>query len=159
MITKNYGKAIYAVIANVETSLVNTSGETTSSSGTYLRTALSTPGTMQSSTTIGTLYLQVGNGTTDPTVNDYCIESQLTDAVTISSVNKGVLASGNTQYTFVLSNDMDSDLTITELCLFIYFNTYNTYNANTAMILREVIDPITLRPGQAYTVTFEISYC
>lgn len=108
----------------------------------------------------GITFLSYGSGTTEPTADDYTLESPIS-TLTGSSATCGKTASGK-QYTQVVTNETNEDVTITELGLFVLVNaTYNyaTVMNSSIMLYREVLDaPVTLEPGQTATFTAELTF-
>jgi hypothetical protein len=114
--------------------------------------------------------IDVGNGTTAPTVDDYCMESENTTLTYISDsrdvpiktdYEKDYIYSCTTTY----KNNTSNPITITELGL------YRTSSGNTAsvpieesapistfgvLIAREVIDPVIINPNETKTFTMVI---
>lgn len=105
-------------------------------------------------------FLSYGSGTTEPTADDYTLESPIS-TLTGSSATCGKTASGK-QYTQVVTNETNEDITITELGLFVLVNVaYSEASAmkSSVMLYHEVFDiPITIEPGQTATFTVELTF-
>lgn len=108
----------------------------------------------------GITFLSYGSGTTEPTADDYTLESPIS-TLTGSSATCGKTASGK-QYTQVVTNETNEDVTITELGLFVLVHiAYNEASAmkSSIMLYHEVLDtPVTLAPGQTATFTVELTF-
>lgn len=108
----------------------------------------------------GITFLSYGSGTTDPTTDDYTLESPIS-TLTGSSASCGKTASGK-QYTQVVTNETNEDITITELGLFVlvHINSISELAMRSSVMLyREVLDtPVTLEPGQTATFTVELTF-
>lgn len=96
--------------------------------------------------------LWVGNGTTPPTVDDYNLESRITD---LHLVNKNVLINNNINNNYMMlitatfENNTSSDITITELGAVTLNNYYILFD-------REVIEPIVIPANGSKTFTITI---
>jgi hypothetical protein len=122
------------------------------------RTVPATPRGWDYST--GIAFLSYGSGTTDPTTDDYTLTDYI-DNLTCSSGTCGKTANGK-QYTQVVTNETNEDITITELGLFVLVHVnYSQPSAmkSSVMLYHEVLDtPITLEPGQTATFTAELTF-
>lgn len=108
-----------------------------------------------------TLQLYVGTGKDEPTVNDYSITDMDAGLTTISytGTNNTTNASYTENYIGVFSktyrNDTDEDVTVSEVAIM----GYGEYPGNIrrkSIIARDVISPVTIKPGEAYTFTMHI---
>lgn len=106
----------------------------------------------------------VGSGTTEPTVNDYSMENEITN-LTLDSL---VTTPNNTdlavdydndyivKYIATYTNNTDSPITVSELGAGFYYN-YNSGRRLVDMIIaREVIEPVTIPVGATRTFTITI---
>lgn len=112
--------------------------------------------------------LRVGTGTTEPTADDYCLESEtsaltLVSASTTGSYTNDNLSEGNSAKTIVTTyiNSTTEAVTISEVGYFIeHANSYDLDGTNTTvrnfLMAREVIDPVEIGVGETYTFTFVI---
>lgn len=117
--------------------------------------------TLATTPTNGLGYIVLGNGTTEPTPEDYCLESQITTNLSCDSVS----VSRNTTiktYTATFSNSGTSPMTITEIG-YVSRITYTYSNWNFVyddfLMDRTVLEtPITIPAGESRTVTYELSF-
>lgn len=112
--------------------------------------------------------LRVGTGTTEPTADDYCLESEtsaltLVSASTTGSYTNDNLSEGNSAKTIVATyvNNTTEAVTISEVGYFIeHAESYNLDGTNATyrnfLMAREVIDPVEIGVGETYTFTFVI---
>ena len=110
--------------------------------------------------------LRVGTGTTEPTADDYCLESENTTLTLVSAsasggYNNGNLSEGNSAKTIVTTyvNNTTEAVTISEVGYFIehadsYIETIK--ESRNFLMAREVIDPVEIGVGETYTFTFVI---
>jgi hypothetical protein len=113
------------------------------------------------STFCSSLQLYVGTGKDEPTVNDYSItdiDAGLTTVI-YTGTNNTANASYTENYIGVFTktyrNDTDEDVTVSEVAIM----GYGEYPGNIrrkAIIARDVISPVTIKPGEAYTFTMYI---
>lgn len=117
--------------------------------------------TLNTTPTNGRGYIILGNGTTEPTPEDYRLESQITENLSCDNVS----VSRNTMiktYTATFSNSGTSPMTVTEIGYVSRFAcVYNTvdYIYDNFLMDRTVLDtPITIPAGESRTVTYELSF-
>lgn len=103
-------------------------------------------------------HLYLGTGTTAPAVTDYCLE---TGDSNLTLINQSMANAPNNAANFIKTlsatwqNNTNNDVSITESAW--YANGNGEWNSNyTAMMAREVFDPVTLHPGESYTFTMTI---
>jgi len=103
----------------------------------------------------------VGTGTTSPQLQDWAMESPLTRNVDylIGSFTANRIAGDDSSVTYnitIRNIKADESITITEIGLFGYTG---DFSAITPLFLRDVIEPITISPGESHTfvVSFMIS--
>ena len=102
--------------------------------------------------------LVVGSGTTEPTVNDFRLESPVSSLSVVTSSNSGNRAiSYDDNFIYTLSktfrNNTENPITITEL------GAYSQELPNSGgviMYAREVISPVTIQPGATYSFSITI---
>ena len=107
------------------------------------------------------LIVAVGTGSTEPTVDDYTLDSLVTYTdMPVSSATVGVTASGTKQFTYVLNNATDAAITVTELGLYLRSSAMTTGLTKLCCLLgRELLNtPVTVQPGQTATFTYEIGF-
>ena len=108
-------------------------------------------------------YILLGTGTTAPTADDYCLESQITENLSCDSVSVSRTTTTKT-YTATFSNSGTSDMTVTEIgyalrmCYYIRSSS-DTYKYDNFLMDRTVLDtPVTIPAGESRTVTYELSF-
>ena len=108
-------------------------------------------------------YILLGTGTTAPTADDYCLESQITENLSCDSVSVSRTTTTKT-YTATFSNSGTSDMTVTEIgyalrmCYYIGSSS-DTYTYDNFLMDRTVLEtPITIPAGESRTVTYELSF-
>ena len=107
------------------------------------------------------LIVAVGTGSTEPTADDYTLESLVSHTdMPVSSSTLGITASGTKQYTYILNNATDTAITVTELGLYLRSPAITTGLTRLCCLLgRELLDtPVTVQPGQTATFTYEIAF-
>ena len=112
--------------------------------------------------------LRVGTGTTEPTADDYSLQSETTALTLVSASATGNytnnnLSEGNSAKTIVTTyvNNTTEAVTISEVGYFIeHAQSYNLDGTNATyrnfLMAREVIDPVEIGAGETYTFTFVI---
>lgn len=112
--------------------------------------------------------LRVGTGTTEPTADDYCLETENTSLTLVSASATGGytndnISEGNSAKTIVATyiNNTEEAVTISEVGYFIeHAESYNLDGTNRTnrnfLMAREVIDPVEIGAGETYTFTFVI---
>ena len=106
--------------------------------------------------------LEVGTGNTHPTVNDFSLAEkceQLTPISIISTYSSETYE--NASYCVNISktfkNNTDSEITINEIALTASaISASNGVHSHNFIVCREVIEPVTLQPGDTYTFSIEI---
>lgn len=108
-------------------------------------------------------WFKVGAGTTAPTIDDYCMESEITDLQQLSLYTRPNYTddSGNVPYitdilnvTATYRNNTSNDITVTE----IGFGVRSYGNNADYLLCREVLDePVTIEPNKVYTFTMTIN--
>ena len=106
----------------------------------------------------GKMRIVVGTGDTEPTVNDYHLENDVTASLTLVNGTFGNRASrGDFPSTIAtFKNDTVNAITIKEVGLEFTFRYSSSYHAM-VLVSRKVITPITINPGETYTFTHYIS--
>lgn len=142
--------------SNCPISVVGTGNTVWTSAANSLSTLTTTP-------TNGRGYIVLGNGTTEPTPEDYCLESQITTNLSCDSVSVSRNTTVKT-YTATFSNSGTSDITVTEVgyvSRIMYTYSEREYHTvfNNFLMDRTVLDtPITIPAGESRTVTYELSF-
>lgn len=96
--------------------------------------------------------LRIGTGTTEPTVSDYKLEQMIDlDAKSASLTTYRTYDSGYEIITAVFLNETDADWIITEVGEFVSIST-----SEAILLAREVFDPVTVKPGQTFSVSMKL---
>lgn len=127
------------------------------------RSAINSLSTLDTKPTNSRGYILLGTGTTAPTADDYCLESQITENLSCDSVSVSRTTTTKT-YTATFSNSGTSDMTVTEIgyalrmCYYIRSSS-NTYTYDNFLMDRTVLDtPVTIPAGESRTVTYTLSF-
>lgn len=174
MITKNLRALLAAMTSNtnyIKSVKLKSEDGTVCIGGAYPG-ATTTLGAAWYNTSISGSYaysnLRVGTGTTEPTADDYCLESEATSLTLVSASATGNytnnnLSEGNSAKTIVATyvNNTEEAVTISEVGYFIeHAESYNLDGTNRTsrnfLMAREVIDPVEIGAGETYTFTFVI---
>lgn len=124
-------------------------------------TTVNSLSTLATTPTDGLGYIVLGSGTTEPTPENYRLESQITTNLSCDSVSVSRNTTVKT-YTATFSNSGTSDITVTEIgyvsrILYTYSNWNYIYD--NFLMDRTVLDtPITIPSGESRTVTYELSF-
>ena len=99
----------------------------------------------------------VGSGTAQPTVDDYCLESQI-NSLTQLCISKSNGSSYDSNYIITaqatFKNNTEQNITVNEVGFFLSGNGEWIYSV---LIAREVLDaPVVIRPQQTYTFSITI---
>ena len=111
------------------------------------------------------LYLKVGNGTTAPTQDDYDIENEISEGITITPVSKS--SASTIEYdnppsilfvNTLITNDLENDIEITEITMWTTTNNLTPSSANQVMLTRTVLaEPFVLESGKTYQLRVDIN--
>lgn len=100
----------------------------------------------------------VGSGTAQPTPNDFCLVNQINTLTKVSETyNWGQSYDSNYMGNFIATfkNNTENPITVNELAI-TFYNTY-TYDQNTFIICREVLDsPVVIQPQKSYSFSIMI---
>lgn len=148
----------------ITTSGANRSFTNMSSSG-YIRESwysiVNSLGTINTSSTNGRGFIILGTGTTAPTADDYCLESQITENLSCDSVSVSRATTTKT-YTATFSNSGTSDMVVTEIgyvSRITHNYNFGDYYWDDFLMDRTVLEtPITIPAGESRTVTYELSF-
>ena len=123
-------------------------------------TTVNSLSTLATTPTDGLGYIVLGSGTTEPTPENYRLESQITTNLSCDSVSVSRNTTVKT-YTATFSNSGTSDITVTEIgyvSRILYTYSWN-YIYDNFLMDRTVLDtPITIPSGESRTVTYELSF-
>lgn len=134
-----------------------TEGKSASASYSWLRqlfSALLPLKNVPSSSAIG-VYLVLGTGTTPATAADVKLEN-VTEDYEIVTQTKGIplkFSSSMINITRVIQNTGNAPLTISEVGL---YASYANAFTGAMMLAREVIEPVTLQPGEKHSFTMDL---
>ena len=109
------------------------------------------------------LYLKVGDGTIQPTKNDFQL-NYVNTYVSCDSVAVGNSANYTKSYTATFSNPTNADMTITEVGLYMRFMYYRYDTLGSAeyedfLLDRTVLStPITIPAGESKAITYELGF-
>ena len=108
---------------------------------------------------MGTLFMYIGNGTTQPTKDDYTMESCLTDyertgLIVTSNQNSGIVQ-------VLLTVKPTNDIQMSEIGIFTTPWSSNNHNRNTkaefVMVCHDTFTPVTLPANKPVTITYTIN--
>lgn len=98
-----------------------------------------------------------GNGTKPVSFDDYDLESVIYDLTFVAMASNTITDEESDivhSYTIVAQNNTDAPITVSELGLFIPCLSTSAWTpAQNLMIHREVFEPVTIQPGEAFTFT------
>ena len=107
----------------------------------------------------GTWYIFLGSGTTQPTFNDYCLESKITivDSIKYTTTNATfVQDSSKLIFSAVINNTGTEAITFTEVMLGYYFGAISGGSSTTVALTRDVISPTVIPTGTSKNITVVI---
>lgn len=99
--------------------------------------------------------LELGDGSTEPVESDLDLENPITDLTELNSYNSYVEAAGSYDKNYIwfmtktVRNDTSDPIIVSEIGI------VSTYEGR-ILIARDVISPVTIKPGEAYTFTMYI---
>ena len=108
---------------------------------------------------MGTLFMYIGNGTIQPTKDDYTMESCLTDyertgLIVTSNQNSGIIQ-------VILTVKPTNDIQMSEIGIFTTPYSSNSVSRNTkayfVMVCHDVFTPVTLPANKTVTITYTIN--
>lgn len=107
--------------------------------------------------------IYTGSGTTEPTAEDYTLESPYSDVQMISCTGSGAETTAGTvppykTYTTTLENKSEENRTISEVGLLIGFSSSTSSKVKLLMAREVLSSPVTLEPGDTVTFTFRIDF-
>lgn len=102
------------------------------------------------------LFMAVGTGATEPTVEDYTLENVNTD-IRCEAITQTYTQSYKRQITATFNNPTTQDIALKEVGLFYetFFNGTEGQHTNTIMLARENIN-VTIPAGESKAITMEI---
>lgn len=106
-------------------------------------------------------YIILGTGTTEPTPEDYRLESQITTNLSCDSVSVSRNTTVKT-YTATFSNSGTSDMIVTEIgyvSRLLHLYNLGDYLYDNFLMDRTVLDtPVTIPAGESRTITYTLSF-
>ena len=124
-------------------------------------TKITTPG--QSLSKVPTWRITLGSGTTQPTFNDYCLESEIANKSNVKYTTTNatfVQNSGKLIFSAVINNIGTEAINFTEVVLnYFYDSVSSSNNSNTSIALtRDVISPTVIPAGTSKNITVVIDF-
>lgn len=111
---------------------------------------------------ISRMRIDVGSGTAEPTVNDYCLEQIIDSLTVVGSANSGNRApSYQDNYIHSCSrtykNNTNDAITVSEIGLVsVLPQKSSSTSYGPFLFAREVITPVTIQPGATYTFSITV---
>lgn len=108
-----------------------------------------------------TWYITLGSGTTQPTFNDYCLESEIANKSSIQYTTTNatfVNNSGKLIFSAVINNTGTEAITFTEIMLGYFFNATGGGSSTTIALTRDVISPTVIPAGTSKNITVIIDF-
>lgn len=108
-------------------------------------------------------YITLGSGTTQPTFNDYRLESEIANKSSIKYTTTNatfVQDSGKLIFSAVINNTGTEAIDFTEVVLAYFYDSLSSFNnSDTSIALtRDVISPVTVEAGKSKTITVVIDF-
>lgn len=159
MITRNLHNYLMQRLANANCVFKTRSGSeyTWSTDSMYMWASMEYLSTNLNSQSNGHLgrTLRIGSGTTSPSYDDYDLGSMIDAAPkNITSARRTAYDTNYDIVTSVFLNETDSDWIVTEVGL--YISSPNTTSDTALLLAREVFDPVTVKPGQTFSVSMKL---
>lgn len=110
-----------------------------------------------------TWYIYLGSGTTQPTFNDYCLESAITNKSSVKYTTTNatfVQDSGKLIFSAVINNTGTEAINFTEVVLAYFYGSISSYaSSDTSIALtRDVISPTVIPAGTSKNITVVIDF-
>ena len=159
MITRNLHNYFIAHLTCVNTIVITRSGNTTNLNP-YATGAFKTNGEISTSLAgvANSQYartIRIGSGTTEPTYDDYELQQMINVAPkTVASSRSGEKQNNYDILTATFLNETDADWVVTEVGE--YLATDNKNETVALLLAREVFDPVTVKPGQTFSVSMKL---
>ena len=127
-----------------------------------------TNGSTAGGTSAGTVFssnnynkVTLGSGNTPPTVDDLSLENKINDLTLLTRTMDNSSAAygdvnGIVTYTAVYKNNTENNITVSELGVEAGEGYTSSGWGGIVLLVREVITPITIAPGETYTFTVKI---
>ena len=108
-----------------------------------------------------TWYITLGSGTTQPTFNDYCLESEIANKSSIVYTTTNATFVNNSSkliFSAVINNTGTEAITFTEVMLNYYFDATGGGSSTTIALTRDVISPTVIPAGTSKNITVIIDF-
>ena len=106
-------------------------------------------------------YITLGSGTTQPTFNDYCLESEIANKSSIQYTTTNATFVNNSSkliFSAVINNTGTEAITFTEVMLGYHFNAKGGGSSTTVALTRDVISPTVIPAGTSKNITVIIDF-
>lgn len=106
-------------------------------------------------------YIYLGSGTTQPTINDYCLESEIANKSSIKYTTTNatfVQNSGKLIFSAVINNTGTEAITFTEVMLGYSYGAISSGSSTTVALTRDVISPTVIPAGTSKNITVIIDF-
>ena len=108
-----------------------------------------------------TWYITLGSGTTQPTFNDYCLESEITNKSSIQYTTTNATFYNNLSkliFSAVINNTGTEAITFTEVMLCYFYKAAGSGSNTTVALTRDVISPTVIPAGTSKNITVIIDF-
>lgn len=108
-----------------------------------------------------TWYITLGSGTTQPTFNDYCLESEITNRSSIKYTTTNatfVKSSGKLIFSAVVNNTGTEAITFTEVMLGYFYSGTSSGSGTTVALTRDIVSPTVIPAGTSKNITVIIDF-
>lgn len=106
-------------------------------------------------------YITLGSGTTQPTFNDYCLESEIANKSSIQYTTTNATFVNNSSkliFSAVINNTGAEAITFTEVMLGYFFNATSGGSSTTIALTRDVISPTVIPAGTSKNITVIVDF-
>lgn len=106
-------------------------------------------------------YITLGSGTTQPTFNDYCLESEIANKSSIQYTTTNATFVNNSSkliFSAVINNTGTEAITFTEVMLGYYFSAIGNGSGTTIALTRDIISPTVIPAGTSKNITVIIDF-
>ena len=106
-------------------------------------------------------YITLGSGTTQPTFDDYCLESEIANKSSIKYTTTNATFVNNSSkliFSAVINNTGTEAIAFTEVTLGYYFNATGGGSSTTIALTRDVISPTVIPAGTSKNITVIIDF-
>lgn len=106
-------------------------------------------------------YITLGSGTTQPTFDDYCLESEIANKSSIKYTTTNATFVNNSSkliFSAVINNTGTEAITFTEVMLGYHFDAIGGGSSTTIALTRDVISPTVIPAGTSKNITVIIDF-